>query len=261
MEHVPGLAARGIMDRILRDGDFAHAFYGGSIRDANALSNVAERLDKGEYPRSELANILRRQNDAWGAPDETRQNIEKLESGALTIITGQQAGLFSGPAYTIYKALAAIAWADAASEELGRDVVPVFWIAGDDADLDEIDHAVLPGGADGPITLRYDAMTQGPRVSRLRFDDDISAWLDEALAAFPKGPGTEPLFETLRAAYAPGASWVDAFAKLMSSWFGRFGLILVNPDDGAMKRLSGRVLRAELEDPERSAKELSLIHI
>src|SRR5437879_7693452 len=98
---------------------------------------------KLDYPgerRRELTSILRKQNITLGAGAETLGNLERLEKNAVAIVSGQQVGLFSGPAYSVYKALTAVQIA----EELTRDgipAVPVFWMATEDQDLDEVRRA------------------------------------------------------------------------------------------------------------------------
>ena len=126
----------GITERYLGDPSFAQRFYGTQWSDSRAVHNVVERIRANEYPRNELREILIRQNSRWEMRPETATAIEQLASGAFCVITGQQVGLFGGPLYTVYKALSAISWARKLSEDLGHDVVPVFWLAGDDHDFD-----------------------------------------------------------------------------------------------------------------------------
>jgi uncharacterized protein YllA (UPF0747 family) len=72
-------------------------------------------------------------------------SLEKLaRRGVAAIVTGQQVGLFSGPAYTVYKALTAIRLAREV-EARGVPAVPIFWLATEDHDLAEVDHAWLFG--------------------------------------------------------------------------------------------------------------------
>src|SRR6266513_871362 len=77
-------------------------------------------------------------NRAWGASEETLKHIQRLnESDCIAVVSGQQAGLFGGPLYTIYKALSAVKLADCLSQR-GVKAVPVFWIASEDHDFDEV---------------------------------------------------------------------------------------------------------------------------
>src|SRR5260370_41893182 len=100
---------------------------------------VARSLEFPSDRRREVAAVLRDQNAALGSGEETRNHLDSLENGAVAVVTGQQVGLFGGPAYAFYKALSAIR----AAEELTRggiEAVPVFWMATEDHDVDEVRH-------------------------------------------------------------------------------------------------------------------------
>ena len=105
----------------------------------DAVKEVAARLDYPAERRSEVVRILREQNAAFGASAATTGNLEKIERGAVAVVSGQQVGLFGGPAYAIYKALTAIRLAEELSEA-GVPAVPIFWMATEDHDLDEVRH-------------------------------------------------------------------------------------------------------------------------
>ena len=114
---------------------------------------------------------------------------DRLANGeVLTITTGQQPGLFTGPLYTVFKALSAIALADRIERERGVPVVPVFWVAGDDHDFAEANHAWVLGRDGEPvkITLRERAH-DAPQLPLFResLGSDIGAALDALDAALP----------------------------------------------------------------------------
>src|SRR6266404_5579046 len=103
------------------------------------VRRVAPALDFPAGRRREVAGILREQNTAFGAGAATANNLEKLERGAVAVVSGQQVGLFSGPAYAVYKAVTAIRLAEELSKA-GIPAVPIFWMATEDHDLDEVRH-------------------------------------------------------------------------------------------------------------------------
>jgi len=105
----------------------------------DAVKQVAASLDYPAERRREVAAILREQNAAFGASAATTSNLEKLERGAVAVVSGQQVGLFGGPAYAVYKALTAIRLAEELGEA-GIPAVPIFWMATEDHDLDEVRH-------------------------------------------------------------------------------------------------------------------------
>jgi bacillithiol synthase len=252
VEHIPGLSATGLMRRFITDPEFATKLYGVHPSDEAAFDQLAAKIASRDYPCVELADILREQNRVWGMSAETEAGITALETGAYCVITGQQAGLFSGPLYTVYKALTAVALARELSTRLEKPVVPVFWIASDDHDLPEIDHAVIPGPDGTPVTVRYaHSSTPGARVSRQVFGDDIAEVLNRVESLLPiDAPHRDWLVDGLHAAYVPGRSWTDAFGMLLSSWLGHTGVVMVSPDDERLKRLMAGVFTDEISDPE-----------
>jgi len=77
-------------------------------------------------------------NRRWGAGEETLKNIALLrEDDCIAVVSGQQAGLFTGPLYTIYKALSAVKLAGCLTQR-NTKAVPVFWIASEDHDFVEV---------------------------------------------------------------------------------------------------------------------------
>src|ERR1700747_3656761 len=101
-----------------------------------AVTRTARKLDYPDERRAEVSSILRNQNITLGAGEETLSNLKRLEKGAVAIFSGQQVGLFSGPAYSVYKALAAIQIAEELTRR-GIQAVPIFWMATEDHDGDE----------------------------------------------------------------------------------------------------------------------------
>src|SRR5580658_7153252 len=90
-----------------------------------------------------LADALLNQSVAFGAGETALQNIELLRKGARAVVTGQQVGLFGGPLLTMLKAATAVARAKQAAASTGVEHVPIFWLATEDHDLEEIDHVAL----------------------------------------------------------------------------------------------------------------------
>src|SRR3979490_966249 len=99
-----------------------------------AVTRSGRKLDYPDDRRAEVSAILRKQNIALGAGAETLYNLERLEKGAVAVVSGQQVGLFSGPAYSVYKALTAVQIAEELTSG-GVPAVPVFWMAPEDPDL------------------------------------------------------------------------------------------------------------------------------
>ena len=105
-----------------------------------AVARVARKIDYPKERRAEIASILGRQNATLRSGAETNANLERLAKGAVAVVSGQQVGLFGGPAYSVYKALTAIQIAEELTSS-GIEAVPVFWMATEDHDLEEVRHS------------------------------------------------------------------------------------------------------------------------
>jgi len=95
------------------------------------LENIAALARSFDYPaerRAAVAAILRQQNELLGSDVACFRNLARFEKGAVAVVSGQQVGLFSGPCYAVYKAIAAVRIAKELTEH-GLDAVPVFWMA------------------------------------------------------------------------------------------------------------------------------------
>lgn len=226
-------------------------FFAGDFRDPDARREAAERSVAVDRDRETLADVLLEQNALWGMDDAVRANIESLrQADSVVTITGQQVGLFSGPFYTILKAITTLQTAEQLAEEAGRPVVPVFWLGTEDHDFDEIASAYF---------LRrneVEAFTYPPpeggigAVGRLRFDETIDAMVDRVDEILPPSDFKPALMRHVRAAYRSGETFGNAFARLMAALFEGTGLVIVDAADARLKKLVMPLFEREIEDPE-----------
>jgi bacillithiol biosynthesis cysteine-adding enzyme BshC len=222
----------------------AAAFYEGGPADPRAwrakLAEVQARFGRAERERAAAALTP----TSPGAAERLRRFVS--EGGAM-VTTGQQAGLFTGPLYTVHKILTAIRLAEALERRLGVIVLPVFWAASEDHDFAEVNHAHAVG-ADGELRRVAVAATTRAAVpmSQMRLGDDV----ERALADFARGvsgdgdPGDA--IGILRDAYRPGVTVADAFRAAITALFADFDLLVTDAADPALKAASAEVLLAEL---------------
>ncbi len=200
-----------------------------------AVTRMARKLDYPRERRAEVAELLRKQNVALGAGAETQSNLARLEKGAVAIVTGQQVGLFSGPAYAIYKALTAVQIA----EELTRGgipAVPVFWMATEDHDLDEVRYSTW---FDQGKLRRFElpVVETGRPVGGISLSAKVEPLAREA-AELLSNQGSDLLAQYLTESYRPEETYGSAFAKLFTRLFAQQGLILMDPLDPGLHRVA-----------------------
>ncbi len=220
------------------------------FRDAGVFERQARRVDAARYDRRSLCGVLRDQNDMLGADPSVQEGIARLSKpDALVVIGGQQAGLFGGPLYTLHKAATILALARSQEKELGRPVIPVFWIASEDSDLEEINHAWITDrdGRLRELRMPGSSLAKIP-VSRVQLSEHVGALIDELAAALPEGGFNDEMLADLRAAYAPGRTYTQAFAAWMTRLFRGTGLVLVDPSDARLKRLALPLFEREIAE-------------
>jgi bacillithiol biosynthesis cysteine-adding enzyme BshC len=195
----------------------------GILRAAKAVRLSPER-------RSLVADVLTRQNRQFGADAAVERNIERFRNGAVAIVTGQQVGLFSGPAFTFYKALGALRLARELTES-GFDAVPIFWMASEDHDLAEVNQCYWPTRAGFElIELPFSELVVGRPVGRVELPEEVTVAVETACAKL-EGPSSPHVSEALRESYRPGETLGTAFGRLMARLFAGRGLILIDPLD------------------------------
>jgi bacillithiol synthase len=212
----------------------------------DAVKEVAASVDYPAERRREVARILREQNSALGAGAATLSNLEKLERGAVAVVSGQQVGLFGGPAYAVYKALTAIQLAQELNEA-GIPAVPIFWMATEDHDLDEVRHVSwFDSGKLLHFELPGDAAAGRP-VGQVRLGPAIQANVTKAVELL-SGPASDTLSRILQQSYQPNETYGSAFGKLFTQLFAEQGLILLDPLHAGLHRLAALLYKRALED-------------
>jgi bacillithiol biosynthesis cysteine-adding enzyme BshC len=225
----------------LHDPVALREFYPSAVQFHHELPTRApEVLAAHQTDRSALCDALQDLNAAWGAGEETLKNIQLLrEADCLAVVSGQQAGLFTGPLYTIYKALSAVKLAGCLTQRKTK-AVPVFWIATEDHDFPEVAKAEFIGRDCklAAVQASSDLHQEGQPVGRVVIDNSIEAILTQLLELLPISEFTPDLEAVVRDAWRPGRSYGEAFARMMTSLLGRHGLVLLDPLDPRLKALA-----------------------
>ena len=228
----------------LRDATALRRFYPEAVTSHFDLIERRDRvLENYQTDRKALCDALEEMNHGWGASDQTLGHIEKLrEADCIAVVSGQQAGLFGGPLYTIYKALSAVKLADCLSQR-GIKAVPVFWVATEDHDFAEVAQAefIDRDCRLNRITASPDIHSEGLPVGYVTLNHPINAAVQSLLEALPRNEFSDELEKLLRGAYMPGVRFGDAFARIMLKLTASHGLIMLCPLDPYLKSLAAPV--------------------
>jgi bacillithiol biosynthesis cysteine-adding enzyme BshC len=221
-----------------------NAFYNAKPS-AEGIQQAIHQKQQHTIDRELLVSRLQHQYAAVGAAPAVTENIQQLLSpNTYTVCTAHQPNLFTGPLYFIYKILHAIKLAAALKEEHPQlHFVPVYYMGCEDADLDELNHFTVQG-------KKYVwQTTQKGAVGRMQADAALEQLILELAGQMaPLSFGNE-LMDMLRHYFNKGARVQDATFGLVHELFGRYGLVVLVPDDADLKRCMTEVFRQELFQP------------
>jgi bacillithiol biosynthesis cysteine-adding enzyme BshC len=239
-------------------GEYAFNFekvaplYAGNPATPEAWRDVIARVQAHPRRRAEVVALLRAQQEKRGAPPEARSALEKLaDPRSVAILTGQQAGAFGGPMYTLLKAVTAIRLAREVSSRHDVPVVPIFWVDAEDHDWEEIAGCTILDSAFRPHTVTVPAPEGAGDVpvAALTLDAGIGQTIADLADLLPSTPFSESVVGLLRESYRSGVTVAEAFARLIESVLGRLGLVVFESSDPAAKPLASGVFAHELRNP------------
>jgi bacillithiol biosynthesis cysteine-adding enzyme BshC len=214
-------------------------------------AQAAAMMHQTGADRETVCDILVRQNEDFGAKPKTFEAIKKLRrEDALCIFTGQQVGLFGGPLFSLFKAIGIIKKAVQLESELKRPVVPVFWMASDDHDYEEINHYhyIESDGSTGKLVYGAE-IPQNIPASEIYFSDRdmYNELLKNTREHFGPSEFSEDFFKRLFAAYSHNSGFTDAFARFYADLLPDLGLVFFSPADADIKGLSKKFFRNIVE--------------
>jgi len=232
-------------------------FFAGNPDDPAAWRDAIARTHQHHRQRDAIADLLQAQQRIRGASDAAISATALLRNPqTVAVVTGQQAGLFGGPLFTLLKALTALRLAEQVRTEHGVPTVAVFWIDAEDHDWDEVKSCSVLDADMKPLAIAAGDPPQahsGP-VARVRLDESVNAAISALEAAMPGTEFTPALIDGLRRAYAPGTGMADAFGRWLETVLGPRGLIVFDASDPAAKPLVSHIFAREIEQAGQTAR-------
>jgi len=243
-------------------GDYAFDYekvdglYAGNPTDPAAWRAAIERAQRHPHDRAAIAAVLESQQRRRGSPAEARAAAAKLAAeSTVAVVTGQQAGVFGGPLFTLLKAVTAIQLARRTEREFGTPAVAVFWVDAEDHDWEEVRSCTVLDAEFQPRTVTFaDLEGAGERpVAALTLDDRAEQTIAELAALLQPTEFSTSTIEGVRSAWRPGTGVARAFATWLDQLLGPAGLVVYESSDPAAKPLVAGVFAKELSFPGRTA--------
>ena len=232
-------------------------FFSGDPSDRGAWADAIARTQAHDRRRTDIAAVIAAQQERRQAPSRAREAGQLLaDRRTVAVVTGQQAGLFGGPLFTLLKALTALKLAEQVARDHQVPAVAVFWIDAEDHDWEEVRSCTV---FDEELTPRTVSLPARPGadpvpVSTVRLDDNISKTLNELESILPRTEFRDSLLASLRRAYTPGTGMTEAFGRWIEQVLGPRGLVVYDSSDAASKPLVGQVFARELSMPGQTVK-------
>lgn len=236
------------------DFDEVGRFYPPNFRDNHSYEALLKQIDARSIDRTTLVSVMLEQNRLFGVPAKALENIQLLERPTTyAVVTGQQVGIFGGPAYTVFKTITTIKLAQRLKLKFPHyDFVPVFWIEGEDHDFAEMNHISVFDSEAKPVNVQYLPGGEMPErnmgaVGELTFDASLDQSFATLEAALQKTEFTATLVNKLKEFYKTGATFNGAFASWMSHLFEDYGLTFLSVHDTRLKKLLSPLFVKEIE--------------
>lgn len=236
------------LERFKESESLLNTFYQYDAMSPESFKQALNAPNNGR--EQELASVISNYMSDLELTEAQLTNIDKLKKGAKVVIGGQQAGLFGGPLYTFHKILSIVNLSRQLNEEYHKEVVPVFWIAGEDHDFDEVNHTYVFNTEKANLhKVKYHTMTP-PESNVSRFDPDKEKMLealDDFLVQIPETAHTNHLRQEVQYIIKNYTSWSDMFKALLHLVFKEYGVLLIDAQDPKLRQLEKPILKEMLK--------------
>jgi bacillithiol biosynthesis cysteine-adding enzyme BshC len=191
------------------------------------------------YKREQLVEVLRKYHHPELIHPSIERNFARLLSpDSVVVIGGQQAGLLTGPLYTLYKVITIIQLAKREEERLQKPVIPVFWIAGEDHDSQEVDHLYVPNKIEMAKHTFPIGNSKKASVSSIIIEPDVAhQWLNELHQSIADREHKSDWITLCEELTREPITWTYFFAKILHYLFAEYGLVLIDSNDANLRSL------------------------
>ncbi|MDI6401142.1 bacillithiol biosynthesis cysteine-adding enzyme BshC [Balneolaceae bacterium ANBcel3] len=234
------------LDYIRSDGKAASYF-----QHRHTYKELCKKVEKYHYPhdRADMASILKDINRPFLPETSLKERCNLLlDPDTVTLTTGQQTTLLGGTGLTLYKLISTIVLSERLSKDTSRNVLPVFWLADEDHDIEEISSVgYVHGEAFVNHTLQYNSDNVPHAVSNLKIPEEpFDTFLDAFFSSLPETDFTAALLKIVRDSYRKGTTYDEAFASLLSRLFAGYPILFAKSNHRKVKSFCKPVLSAAI---------------
>ncbi|WP_066318142.1 bacillithiol biosynthesis cysteine-adding enzyme BshC [Bacillus sp. FJAT-29814] len=236
----------------LRQSAEVMSFFHYHFNDSNEDKARLEELKNRSFPRMQVADHIESFMEPFPASEAIKASLAKLrQPDSVVVIGGQQAGILTGPLYSIHKVISIIKLAGQKEKQLGVPVVPVFWIAGEDHDFHEVNHVFVPVDGKMDKWAYPKKVVQKKMVSDIRLDTVACiTWVENLLENFGETEHTNDLLEFARKQVNKSTTFVDFFAHIIMELFKDHGLLVVDSGNQRFRLLQKEFFAAQIVNHE-----------
>ncbi|WP_282138033.1 bacillithiol biosynthesis cysteine-adding enzyme BshC [Rossellomorea aquimaris] len=217
------------------------SFFHYNVNSSSVYSDRMKDLASRQFEREGLAECISSYMKSLPSSEKVEESLGKLRNDAVTVIAGQQAGLMTGPLYTIHKIISVIQLARQQEAELKHPVVPVFWIAGEDHDYQEVNHLYVEKGSKLEKVGYPERVVEKKMTSHITYNKTVmKKWLHDILVMLGETEHTNQLSSALTKMIEEEEDIVRFFAHIVMSLFKDFGLLVIDSAYPLLRKLESR---------------------
>lgn len=228
--------------------------------DPASVNNIAHSLESFNFggDRRATKSLLEHFNNEFLNSETTQTQIDKFDDEqCLAVVTGQQVALFGGPLYTVYKTLTAIVYANRLEKITGRPVVPIFWLADEDHDLDEVSTIKLPDDdRTRDISYLMKSYEHAPPAATIHLGEKLEPLIEELKTTLIDTDFSDQLMKLINQCYNRERTFGEAFGGLLMSLFSEYGLLIAGSRPAEAKEAVKDILKTAVNSREQITEAL-----
>lgn len=226
-----------ILQTYMSEPQFIHTYFDYE-NSAEGFSSRLNELRSRTFQREQLATVIRSYMEPFGISERAQLHIDQLANDAVAVVGGQQAGILTGPLFSVYKAITVILLAKKQSVDLDTSVVPIFWIAGEDHDINEINHVYTENRGTALKNQYKENYVFKSMASDTKYDKkQMTAFIRTVFAKYGETAYTKQLLQNVVNAVQRRSTFTDLFTDLMNGLFREEGLLFIDSAYEPLRKL------------------------